>query len=278
MSGVLLLNRMSTNEQPAVSVIIPAYKDAIRLSRTLLRLKEIREREYPNLEVIVSVQPYPGDGTETVARSYADAVVLSNGGVSRQRNTGAEASRGAVLVFLDADALPSFATIPAIAAATGRDTIGTCTAYPNRDGIRACLSIWLQNFVRGLHLVKGVSNLLFCHRSIFFERGVRYDPNLNVGEHFDFYRRAVKEGKAHYRYLRIPNGFEVDVGRYERVGYVRTFIFWLIFTAYRYLVGSSIEIEKLYWERDGRVGLSDLVRLYKAGKQALRLRAQEGKQ
>ena len=263
----------SSDKRALVSVIIPAYKDAVRLARTLLRLREIREREYPELEVIVSVKQSSEDDTEAVARRCADTVVVGNGGVSRQRNAGAAAARGTVLVLLDADAVPSFGTIPAIAAAAAQGTIGTCTAFPNRKTVKARLAIWSQNFVRGLHLFKGVSNLLYCHRSIFFERGIRYDPELNVGEHFDFYRRAVREGGARFRYLRIPRGFEVDVDRYERAGYIRTFVFWIIFTVYRLSVGSSAELEKLYWERDGKVALPDLIRLFKEGRRALRIRA-----
>ena len=72
-----------------ISVIIPVYNDAARLERTLLRLREIKAREYPELQVIASVRP-SHDGTEAVARELADLVV-PGGMPSVGRNSVADA-------------------------------------------------------------------------------------------------------------------------------------------------------------------------------------------
>lgn len=243
----------------SISAIIPAYEDALRLRHTVSRLRAIREREYPLLEIIVSVRE-SRDGTLDVARGLADVVVTTEGFVSESRNTGAALAKGEVLLFLDSDAVPSFGTIPRIAAAAEEGTIGTCTSYPNRFGWRAFAATALQNMLKASHLVKG-SSLMFCHRSIFFDDGVRYDPALNIGEHHDFVRRALKRGARHV-YLRIPRGYRVDVRRYERFGYLHTFVFWFLFSAYSVFSDRALaeEFARIYWDTRGRVSYRSITR------------------
>lgn len=84
-----------------VSVVI-ATRNA---ERTLERcLATVRDQNFPHIEVVV-VDNLSTDATLAVAESLADVVLRAGPERSAQRNTGAQAASGEVLVFLDADML-----------------------------------------------------------------------------------------------------------------------------------------------------------------------------
>ncbi|MBI4281367.1 glycosyltransferase [Candidatus Uhrbacteria bacterium] len=237
---------METVSSPPISVIIPAYHDAKRLRRTLERLVAIREREYQHLEIVVSVRPSM-DETEAIARRYADRVVYHQS-LGEARNRGAAVAQGEYFIFLDADAAPRFGTIPIIVRHLRSDRIGTCTVYPDRSGWKPWLAATAQNFVRWSGMIKGIPNLLFCHRSLMHERGVWFNPLRSVGEYYELIARARKSG-VHFYYARIAGGgYAVNVDRYERWGYAKTLWFWIRWAFYVSLLqhnGKALERE--YW-------------------------------
>jgi len=90
--------------QPALSVIVPAHQAENVIARSLAAL---RASDLPreNWELIV-VDDASTDTTAQVAGRYADRVLRIRGvagGPAAARNRGAEAARGEVLVFVDAD-------------------------------------------------------------------------------------------------------------------------------------------------------------------------------
>jgi len=96
-------------QQPFLSVIIPAYKEGERIGHNLLEIEKfLSEKDY-DYEIIVVVDGSP-DNTAEVARNYSDQVknlrVIDNkenhgkGYVVRQ---GLLEARGKYCVFLDAD-------------------------------------------------------------------------------------------------------------------------------------------------------------------------------
>ena len=96
------------DSSPLVSIIIPAFLTG-RGSAGLLTetLRSVSEQTFRDFEVIVVDDGSPFDG-EPMARESALPVQWlrrSNGGSAMARNTGIAASRGAYLVFLDADDL-----------------------------------------------------------------------------------------------------------------------------------------------------------------------------
>ncbi len=228
-----------------VSVIIPAYNDAARLERTLLRLREIKQHEYPALEVIVSARR-SHDATEAVARELADLVV-PGGMPSVGRNNGARAAKGEVLISLDADTLPGHGTIKAVAAAAGPGVIGSCTAYSEERSPLAALTTISINFLRWSGLIKGLSNLLFCDAALFREGGIGYDERLSVGEHHDFIRRARARGCA-FRYVRARPGYAIDMERHKNWGYFPLMCFWFKWTLlHGVLRRPARHLEEEYW-------------------------------
>ena len=89
------------NKQINVSVIVPCYNAKYFLAHSL---PAIRKSDYPYYELIV-VDDNSTDGSERFAKKYADKVIKmrSNGAPGKARNTGAQASQGSILFFVDAD-------------------------------------------------------------------------------------------------------------------------------------------------------------------------------
>lgn len=88
---------------PAVSVIVPAYRQADFISRCL---DSIAAQRYEGpLEVIVIDDGSPDDSAEIAASHPLSPRVIrqQNAGVSHARNAGIEASTGTYIAFLDAD-------------------------------------------------------------------------------------------------------------------------------------------------------------------------------
>lgn len=84
-----------------ISVIIPTYNCKNYLVHSL---PHIKKSDYPHFELII-VDNHSTDGSRELAEKYADTVLELDEKWSpgRARNRGAQASRGSVLFFVDAD-------------------------------------------------------------------------------------------------------------------------------------------------------------------------------
>lgn len=88
---------------PLVSVIVPAYNTRHTVKRTL---DSVLAQTYSNFEVIVVDDGSPDGVGEYVEKEYGARIKLirqDNKGLAGARNTGAKASRGEYLCFLDSD-------------------------------------------------------------------------------------------------------------------------------------------------------------------------------
>jgi glycosyltransferase involved in cell wall biosynthesis len=92
-------------EQPLISIIIPAYVATARQSALLDEtLGTVDQQSYSNYEVIVVDDGSPLELAGLVARHPRTRTLRrKNAGSALARNTGIEASQGSYLVFLDAD-------------------------------------------------------------------------------------------------------------------------------------------------------------------------------
>ena len=239
---------MAETGDQRVSVIIPAYNDAKDLRRTLQRIRDIREREYQNLEIVVAVKPSTDDTAE-VAHALAD-VVVPGGKVNEGRNNGAKAASGEVFIFLDADSMPNFGVIRKIAETVNEQVVGTCAASPSSKTFMARTTVALQNTARRTKLIRGMANLFFCHRSLFLKHHITYNEKRNLGEFHEHIWRARKKIGVRFVYLNIPACYEFSVDRYERVGYWKTLAFWIKFW-WNVIVlhRDPKELEEQYWNQ-----------------------------
>ncbi len=90
------------SENPAVSVIIPAFNRAWCLGETL---QSVLDQTFKNFEVIV-VDDGSTDGTSTILHQFLQVRVHrwgDNRGVSAARNRGIQVARGEWICFLDSD-------------------------------------------------------------------------------------------------------------------------------------------------------------------------------
>src|SRR6185295_15388902 len=87
--------------RPLVTAIVAAYNEAIRIPECL---RSLQSQSYAPIEIIV-VDDGSTDGTADVARTFPAVEVLQQAHVGKARavNLAANAARGEILLFLDAD-------------------------------------------------------------------------------------------------------------------------------------------------------------------------------
>ena len=90
---------------PLVSVIIPVYNDAERLS---LCLKALEQQTYTSYEVIVVDNGSRDDSAETVCRSFENVTFTTQlkQGSYAARNKGLSFAEGEIIAFTDSDCIP----------------------------------------------------------------------------------------------------------------------------------------------------------------------------
>jgi len=93
--------KIVTEKNALVSVIIPCYNHSHYLP---VAIESVLKQTYSPLEIIV-VDDGSTDSTKKVAQSYDKVIYVyqNNQGLSASRNTGIRKSKGAYLLFLDAD-------------------------------------------------------------------------------------------------------------------------------------------------------------------------------
>ena len=128
-----------TKQVPNISIIIPVYNDPDNL---LHCLKSVFASQYRDFECIV-VDDASTDGTVDVATDFDCRVLRNevNSGPAYSRNRGAEAARGGILYFVDADVTLAPQTLGNLAA-----------VFENEPGLAAVIGSYdnapyYQNFI-----------------------------------------------------------------------------------------------------------------------------------
>ncbi|MDY6982858.1 MAG: glycosyltransferase family 2 protein [Pseudomonadota bacterium] len=151
----------------SISIIIPVLDEARLLPATLGALQDVRQRGH---EVLV-VDGGSRDGSMTIARKFADRVLMSGPVRAQRMDAGADSARHDILLFLHADSvLPANADALVIAALAvpgqiwGHFDLGHGGAqFPSR--MHAMLATWRSLFTG---LARG-SQAIFVERT-WFER------------------------------------------------------------------------------------------------------------
>lgn len=192
----------SSSAASLVSVVIPIYNQARYLGEAI---ESVLAQSYPHREIIV-IDDGSSDDPASVVSKYAGVryVRQSNAGTATARNRGAQESRGAFQVFLDADdrllpealdkGLAALSLDPDLAFVYGRaqmiDTDGIPFAAaqpPHRepDTYAALLErcpIWNPASA-------------VCRRFVF-EQGVAFDPSMMYCSDYLFYLTAARRWPA----------------------------------------------------------------------------------
>lgn len=210
-----------------ISVIIPACNEEAYLGKTLTSLNHAKDalQHEPNITAeIIVVDNDSEDATVATASALGASVInesLRN--IARVRNSGAKASRGDILVFVDADTTVAESLLTRIAQVMlDNSCLGGAldTDYrPTKLTVRVYLQIW-RIIGKAAGLAQGATQ--FCRRDVFFQLN-GYDETLFMGEDVDFFwrlRRLAKRNHGRVSFIAdikvVPSTRRFDSWRFWR--------------------------------------------------------------
>jgi glycosyltransferase involved in cell wall biosynthesis len=178
-----------------VSIIIPAFNEERLIGETLRQVKAatvaFSRREWTT-EIIVC-DNNSTDRTAELSRAEGATVVFEPvNQIGRARNSGAAATTGDWLVFIDADSHPSVELFAEVAEQieTGRCLGGGCTVRLEGHYLAGSLITRLWNCIsRGARLLAG--SFIFCEARAFRELG-GFNNDLFAGEEIDLSQRLKR--------------------------------------------------------------------------------------
>ena len=185
------------------------------------------------------------DGTAIVGRSNGARVILSNKRcAAHQRNIGARAAKGDLLVFIDADIrIKDPRTLEEADAKQGSFHAATArvSVIESEKTLRDTL------FCASPNLIATIAPR-FCGRGAFmavnrssFEKAGGFDEKRAVTEDVDLFRRIGKEGKV----ICLDSKVEESPRRYRSKGHIRVLSSWASNAIHAALTGKSKDRE---WE------------------------------
>lgn len=159
---------------PRISVIIPTLNEAARIVETLQHLASIRNRD---IEIILA-DGGSGDDTVTLARAFADKVIVSRPGRAAQMNAGVAAATGDVLLFLHADtSLPAGAIELVTAALIDRGWGRFDVRFSSRERLLSVVAFAMNLRSRLTGIATG-DQAMFVRRDWFVRAGGFADMGL----------------------------------------------------------------------------------------------------
>ncbi len=216
-----------------LSIVIPTLNE----EKNLLRLfASISEQEFDDYEIIVA-DAGSEDRTREIAEEYGSRVV--EGGLPAEgRNKGAEAARGEILLFVDADViLPEGFLKQAVEEFKKRELSGSSFfVYPaNRNTFHKLLFNLFHNYpVKILsRICPHASMAIMAKREAHREIG-GFDEEAVFLEDSEYVRRIAKTGK--YR-LQEKAFIFASVRRYKEKGWIKTYLKVLVADLYLTFVG-----------------------------------------
>ncbi len=179
-----------------ISIIVPAFNEERYLPSTLAAVNRsvavLEARHRVSVEIVV-VDNASTDGTAAIATSLGARVVFElEHNIARVRNRGAEAARGEVILFVDADTLIEAELLTRVyELMQDQECSGGAAAI--RWRLRNRFLHWYfssaANLAKWLGLAQGASQ--FCRREVFRAIG-GYDESLHMAEDAEFYLRLRK--------------------------------------------------------------------------------------
>jgi len=190
-----------------ISIIIPAYNEEKYIETTLSKLKEIKEKEYKNLEVIV-VENGSNDRTYEIAKKYENlcnsfkVFHLDKASAAIATNFGAKQASGEILILMDADTYPLDGTISEIAEKfedESKNVVSVCTYIKTNSSIINNLLFSLSAELA--YLSSKINKPLFysicvAYRRDVFEQLNGLKENFVTAYDLDLSKRASKLGNC----------------------------------------------------------------------------------
>ena len=227
-----------------LSIVVPVLNEAATLADALARLQPLRTR---GTEIIV-VDGGSHDGSETAARPFADAVLVSPRGRALQMNAGARIATGAMLLFLHADTrLPPDADLLICAALkrSGR----TWGRFDIRLSGRGPLLRVVEFFMNQRSRLTGIATgdqAIFVSRAAFEKVGGF--PALALMEDVAFSARLKRKSRP----LRLRARVVASSRKWDREGALRTILLmWRLRLAF-FLGADPSDLARRYYGRDGQ--------------------------
>jgi len=246
----MMIGRQSPLAPPGdinYSVVIPSYQEEARIGSILSQFSPGFRKKH-RIEVIVS-DGGSTDRTREIATPMADMVVEHTEPVrqtiSGGRNRGADAARGPLLVFLNADvtisdpeklfcaATEAFSD-PGIVAATCAVLVDPQEETRFDHIFHMCFNAWCRGllFLRA-GMARGECQIV---RAELFRRVGGYNEALAAAEDYDLFRRLG--GRGRIAFLPGVTVFE-SPRRYRALGYPRVLASWFLNVLSVTLRGSS---------------------------------------
>ena len=209
-----------------VSIIIPTLNEGKYLAKCLSALKK---QTYKDFEIIIS-DSSSNDDTIRIAKRFK--TIVSEGprkGPGAGRNLGAKIAKGKILLFLDADYIPSKNLVKYVARSFNDKEVveGTVLYYPiNGDWFDKILFKLINISVAFLSAIErphAAGCCLFVRCDVF-NRVHGFREDLIFNEDQDLILRAKRFGK----FVRLNNAFvRISLRRVKKSGY-----FYTIFKQY----------------------------------------------
>ncbi len=186
---------------PTLSVVIPTLNEAARIGDLLGAL----QGQTLAAQIIVA-DGQSDDETARLVGEFADVELLScERGVSKQRNAGARAATGELLIFLDADDVPPPQFLRNVAAAYRRLPFAVaCPWFVAHDGNLVTKTIY-AGFNIGFWLGQSTLRMgsgvcLIAPRAAFTSCG-GFDETLHLGEDVQLIRKLCPRHGLHRQLL-----------------------------------------------------------------------------
>jgi len=222
------------HEVPLVSVIVPVLDEAATIEALLDHLASLPGR----WEVLIA-DGGSRDGTPELARSHplAPQVGRAPRGRARQLNSGAQAARGDVLLFLHADSRLPMGAHGAIAAAL------RAPACPGGNfALRFEGAGVFTRYLAAYYAVQRSFGVYYGDSTIWVRAGTWRElggfRDLPIMEDYEFVRRLERRGRT----ARLPGPATTSGRRWERAGVARTVASWVLI---RYLWMLGVPADRL---------------------------------
>ncbi|OIO26237.1 hypothetical protein AUJ14_02235 [Candidatus Micrarchaeota archaeon CG1_02_55_22] len=185
----------------SLSVIVPTYNEEKLISRTLKNLHEVMPK---NTQIIVS-DGHSKDGTVRIARKYAKVIYETGHSIGWGRNDGAKASKGDIVLFVDADTFPTKEYHDRMIAAFADPKVVCvgCHILPEKVSLIREAFFYALNIVVAASVAIGqptIAGSCVAYRRKAFEKEKGFDTETASAEDMDLSRRIKRRGKVVFLY------------------------------------------------------------------------------